>query len=49
MRGVICSPPVERFVTPAGTHAWSVFPAIETLVWNVRDAHWKARGGQAFQ
>ena len=49
MRGVTCSPPVERFVTPAGTHAWSVFPAIETLVWNVRDAHWKPRGGQAFR
>jgi hypothetical protein len=44
MRGEICSPPVERFVTPAGTHAWSAFPAIETLVWNVRNAHWKARG-----
>jgi hypothetical protein len=43
MRGEICSPPTERFVTPAGTHPWSVFPAIETLVWNVRDARWKAR------
>jgi hypothetical protein len=43
MRGEICSPPIERFVTPAGTNTWSVFPAIETLVWNVRDAHWKAR------
>ena len=43
MRGEICSPPTERFVTPAGTHTWSVFPAIETLIWNVRDARWKAR------
>ncbi len=43
MRGEICSPPVERFVTPAGTNPWSVFPTIETLIWNVRDAHWKAR------
>jgi hypothetical protein len=30
-------------VTPAGTNPWSVFPAIETLIWNVRDARWKAR------
>jgi hypothetical protein len=44
MRGEICSPPIERFVTPAGTNTWSVFPAIETLVWNLRDAHWRARG-----
>lgn len=43
MRGEICSPPVERFVTPAGTNTWSIFPAIETLVWDVRDARWKAR------
>jgi hypothetical protein len=43
MRGEICSPPLERFVTPAGVHPWSVFPAIETLIWNVRDARWKER------
>ena len=43
MRGEICSPPIERFVTPAGTNPWSVFPAIETLIWNVRDARWKVR------
>ena len=43
MRGEICSPPLERFITPAGTNPWSVFPAIETLVWNVRDARWKPR------
>jgi hypothetical protein len=40
MRGEICSPPILRFVTSAGTNSWSVFPAIETLIWNVRDAHW---------
>lgn len=43
MRGEICSPPIERFETPAGTNTWSVFPAIETLIWDVRDVHWKAR------
>jgi hypothetical protein len=43
MRGTICSPPVERFITPAGMNSWSIFPSIETLVWNVRDAHWKPR------
>jgi len=47
MRGEICSPPVERFVTPAGTKPWSMFPEIETLVWNVRDAHWRARRDHA--
>jgi hypothetical protein len=43
MRGEICSPPIEQFLTPAGTHPWSVFPEIETIIWNVRDARWKKR------
>jgi hypothetical protein len=43
MRGVICSPPVERVVTPAGSNPWSQFPSIETLVWDVRNSHWKRR------
>lgn len=43
MRGEICSPPIERIETQAGTNTWSVFPAIETLIWDVRDVHWKAR------
>jgi hypothetical protein len=41
MRGVLCSDPVERFVTPAGSHPWSAFPQVETLIWSLRDAHWR--------
>ena len=40
MRGRICSEPVDRFVTPAGTHSWSIFPAVETLIWDVNQAQW---------
>jgi hypothetical protein len=46
MRGVLCSEPLERFVTPAGPHPWSAFPAVETLVWSVRDARWQTAPAQ---
>jgi hypothetical protein len=36
MRGQICAEPVEHFVTPAGTNPWSMFPALETFVWELR-------------
>jgi hypothetical protein len=42
MRGEICAEPVEHFFTPRGSQAWAVFPTIETLVWDLRDAQWKA-------
>jgi hypothetical protein len=42
MRGEICAEPVERFFTPAGGHPWSVFPEIETLVFDVKHAAWRA-------
>jgi hypothetical protein len=41
MRGEICAEPVERFVTPRGPNPWSRFSAIETFVWDVRDARWR--------
>jgi hypothetical protein len=41
MRGEICAEPVEHFFTPQGTNPWSIFPTIETLVWDVRNAPWK--------
>jgi len=41
MRGDLCSAPIERFITPAGPHAWSAFPEVETLVWSLRDARWR--------
>lgn len=40
MRGRICSEPVDRFVTRAGTHSWSIFPTVETLIWDVNQAQW---------
>jgi hypothetical protein len=41
MRGEICSEPVEHFFTPAGGNSWSVFPRIETLVFDVRHSQWR--------
>jgi hypothetical protein len=41
MRGEICAEPVEHFFTPRGSQPWAVFPTIETLVWDLRDAQWK--------
>ena len=49
MRGRICSEPVERFVTPAGTNPWSMFRTVETLIWDVQQAQWaplRAAGSQ---
>lgn len=50
MRGEICAEPVAHFFTHRATNRWSVFPTIETLVWDVRDARWKnpaSRGSTA--
>jgi hypothetical protein len=41
MRAEICSEPLEHFFTPAGGNSWSVFPRIETLVFDVRHALWR--------
>jgi hypothetical protein len=41
MRGEICSEPVEHFFTEAGTNPWSVFPRVETLVWDLRRVQWR--------
>lgn len=40
MYGEICSEPVEHFFTEAGTHPWSMFPRVETFVWDLRSAQW---------
>jgi hypothetical protein len=40
MRGRICSEPIEHFFTERGPHPWSRFPALETLVWDLRSARW---------
>jgi hypothetical protein len=40
MRGRICSEPVEHFVTRAGNNPWSIFPAVETLIWDLKGARW---------
>ena len=36
MRGPICSEPVEHFVTAQGTNPWSIFPDLDTYVFDVR-------------
>jgi hypothetical protein len=36
MRGGICSEPVEHFLTRQGTNPWSIFPDLETYVFDVR-------------
>jgi hypothetical protein len=40
MSGWICGAPVEHFFTEAGSHPYSVFPRLETFVWDLRSAHW---------
>jgi hypothetical protein len=41
MHGEICSPPIEHFFTEAGHNPWSIFPRIETFVWDLHQAHWR--------
>ena len=41
MRGEICAEPIKHFFTPAGKNPWSIFPELETLVWDLRDAQWR--------
>ncbi|MEP6547768.1 MAG: hypothetical protein ABJD53_09915 [Gammaproteobacteria bacterium] len=41
MRGALCSEPIEHFFTEAGANPWSVFPRIESFVWDLRTAHWQ--------
>ena len=41
MRGEICAEPIEHFFTEQGHSPWSIFPTIETLVWDLRGARWK--------
>jgi hypothetical protein len=49
MRGRICSEPVERFVTRAGTNPWSIFPNVETLIWDMKQAQWAANSVSSAQ
>jgi hypothetical protein len=44
MRGEICAEPIAHFLTVGGAHPWSVFPALETLVWDLRGARWRNAG-----
>jgi hypothetical protein len=41
MSGEICTEPIEHFFTPSGTNPWSIFPELETLVWDLREARWR--------
>jgi len=44
MRGEICAEPIAHFLTLGGAHTWSVLPALETLVWDLRGARWTNAG-----
>jgi hypothetical protein len=46
MSGAICSEPVEHFFTEPGSNPWSIFPRIETFVWDVKRARWDDPGSQ---
>jgi hypothetical protein len=48
MRGEICAAPIAHFFTRGGAHSWSVFPALETLVWDLRGARWRDDGDSRF-
>jgi hypothetical protein len=41
MRGAICSPPITRFRTVGGANPWSIFPHMDTWVWDLRSATWR--------
>jgi hypothetical protein len=41
MHGEICAEPVEHILTRKGTKPWSIFPDIETLIFDVRHAPWR--------
>jgi hypothetical protein len=41
MRGYLCATPIVDFVTERGPHAWSLFPSLQTLVFDVRSARWE--------
>jgi hypothetical protein len=45
MRGEICAEPIAHFFTHGGAHPWSVFPTLETLVWDLHGARWKDADG----
>jgi hypothetical protein len=42
MRGEICVEPIEHFHTTRGVNAWSRFPTLETMVWDLRGARWRS-------
>jgi hypothetical protein len=41
MRGEICAEPIRHFVTKGGGHSYSVFPELETFVWDLQNASWR--------
>ncbi len=49
MRGELCSEPIEHFFTEAGVNPWSVFPRIESFVWDLHAAQWRAPAPSAAQ
>ncbi|OAF05134.1 hypothetical protein AYJ54_22030 [Bradyrhizobium centrolobii] len=40
MTGTICAEPIVSFKTESAGNSWSVFPSIETMVWELRSAKW---------
>ena len=40
MSGWICGTPAEHFFTEPGGHSYSMFPRLETFVWDLRSSHW---------
>jgi hypothetical protein len=40
MSGWICGTPAQHFFTEAGGHSYSVFPRLETFVWDLRISRW---------
>lgn len=41
MRGAVCSPPIARFRTVGGANPWSIFPQMDTWIWDLRSATWQ--------
>jgi hypothetical protein len=41
MAGEICAEPVERIFTSRGTKPWSIFPDVDTMIFDVRHAQWR--------
>lgn len=46
MRGEICAEPILSFATRSPQHPWSIFSSLDTFVFDVRNARWRARGSE---